>query len=111
MNWPGRGQIALAAPFSTSVKSAFRVKIMETFTSDTKSEMTSKATAVYDPKPIPYKAVRVWLSDGSRMPGIWAGTKWWSTKGEIEPVKWELEDRKKKTGKLHKAIARDEKVI
>ena len=83
---------------------------METFTSDTKSEMTSKATAVYDPKPIAYKAVRVWLSDGSRMLGIWTGTKWWITKGEIQPVKWELEERKKKkTDKLRKAIARSEK--
>ena len=78
---------------------------METFLP---SNMTSKATAVYDPKPIAYKAVRVWLSDGSRMLGIWTGAKWWSTKGEINPVKWELEERKKKTDKLRKAIARDE---
>jgi hypothetical protein len=33
-------------------------------------------------------------------------------KGEIQPVKWELEERKKKkTDKLRKAIARDEKLI
>ena len=73
--------------------------------------MTSKDTAVNDPKPVAYRAVRVWLSDGSRMLGIWTGTKWWSTKGEIQPVKWELEERKKKTKKLRKAIPRDEKLI
>jgi hypothetical protein len=109
MDWPGTGQIGLAAPFDER-KVSVQGQIMETFTSDTKSEMTSKATAVYDPKPIAYKAVRVWLSDGSRMLGIWTGTKWWSTKGEIQPVKWELEERKKKkTDKLRKAIARGEK--
>jgi hypothetical protein len=79
-----------------------------TFTSDTKSKMTSKPHIVYDLKPIAYKAVRVWLSDGSRMLGIWTGAKWWSTKGEIQPVKWEFEERKKKTDKLRKAIARDQ---
>jgi hypothetical protein len=66
-------------------------------------KMTSRS-AVYDPKPTAYKAVRVWLSDGSRVLGIWTGTHWWSTKGEIKPVKWELEERKKKTKKLRKAI-------
>jgi hypothetical protein len=85
---------------------------METFTLGDASNMTSKDTAVYDPKPTAHKAVRVWLSDGSRMLGIWTGTKWWSTKGEIQPVKWELEERKKKkTDKLRKAIARNEKLI
>jgi hypothetical protein len=79
------GQIALAASFSQSVKSAFRVKLMETFISDSSSKMTSKTAAVYDPKPIAYKAVRVWLSDGSRMLGIWTGTKWWSTKAKFSP--------------------------
>ena len=58
--------------------------------------MTSKLHIVYEPKPPAYKAVRVWLSDGSRMLGMWTGVKWWSTKGEIKPVKWELEERKKK---------------
>jgi hypothetical protein len=84
---------------------------METFTAaETKSKMTSKPTAVYDPKPVAYKAVHVWLSDGSRTLAIWTGVKWWSTKGEIQPVKWELEERKrKKTDKLRKSIARDEK--
>jgi hypothetical protein len=78
-------------------------------TSDNRNK-GSKATAVYDPKPRAYKAVRVWLSDGSRMLGMWTGVKWWSTKGEIKPVKWELEERKKKTTKkFRKAIARDGK--
>jgi hypothetical protein len=77
---------------------------METFTAGSSSKTASMANAVYDPKPTAYKAVRVWLSDGSRMLGIWTGTKWWSTKGEIKPVKWELEERKKKTDKLRKAI-------
>jgi hypothetical protein len=70
--------------------------------------MTSKNTPVYDPKPPAYKAVRVWLSDGSRMLGMWTGTKWWSTKGEIRPTKWELEERKKrKTDKLLKFIKKN----
>ena len=100
--------MALAASLSTGVKSGFKAKLMETSTFDTMSKMTSKPHMVYDPKPMAYKAVRVWLSDGSRMLGIWTGTKWWSTKGEITPVKWELEERKKKTDKLRKALARDE---
>jgi hypothetical protein len=67
--------------------------------------MPPKATVVYDPKPVAYKAVRVWLSDGSRMLGMWTGTKWWSSRGKIEPVKWELEERKKKKArKLLKTI-------
>jgi hypothetical protein len=41
------------------------------------------------PKPIQYVAVRVWLEDGTRMLGMWTGTRWWSTKGEIHPVTWE----------------------
>ncbi len=55
--------------------------------------------AVTDPKPKPYKAVRVWLPDGTRMLGMWTGTKWWSVNREIKPVKWELEERKKKKTK------------
>ena len=51
--------MALAASLSTGVKSDFRAKIMETFTSDTMSKMTSKPHMVYDPKPMAYKAVRV----------------------------------------------------
>jgi hypothetical protein len=72
---------------------------MHTFSSNT-------TVAVYDPKPVAYKAVRVWLSDGSRMLGMWTGVKWWSTKGEIKPIKWELEERKKKK-KLRKAIGKE----
>jgi hypothetical protein len=75
-----------------------------------KGKMTSDATVVYDPKPTAYRAVRVWLADGSRVLGMWTGIRWWSIKGEIKPVKWELEERKKKkTDKLRKALARDEK--
>jgi hypothetical protein len=62
-----------------------------------------------DIKPVPHKAVRVWLADGTRMLGMWTGEKWWSTKGEIEPVRWELEVRRKKTDKLLKALRRSEK--
>jgi hypothetical protein len=104
------GQIALACLILRGVKSSSG-KIMEAFTSDSSSKMTPKTTAVYDPKPMAYKAVRVWLSDGSRMLGKWTGVKWWSTKGEIKPVRWELEERKKKkTDRLRKAIVRDEKL-
>jgi hypothetical protein len=54
-------------------------------------------------KPVPYKAVRVWLSDGTRVLGLWTGIRWWrSVKGEVKPVKWELEVRKKKTEQLLK---------
>jgi hypothetical protein len=60
-------------------------------------------------RPIPYKAVRVWLADGTRVWGMWTGEKWWSTKGEITPLKWELETRKKKkTKKLLKAFRHSE---
>ena len=52
--------------------------------------------AVDDPKPKPGKAVRVWLSDGSRFLAMWTGTKWWSSKGELAPVKWELKNGKRK---------------
>ena len=52
-----------------------------------------------DVKPVPHRAVRVWLADGSRVLGMWTGTRWWSTKGEINPVNWELEERPKKTKK------------
>jgi hypothetical protein len=30
--------------------------------------------------------------------------KWWSAKGEINPVRWELEERVRKTKKLEKAL-------
>ena len=57
-----------------------------------------------DTKPIPSVAVRVWLADGTRTLGIWTGERWWSTKGEIHPVRWELEVREKKTKKLLKSL-------
>ncbi len=57
-----------------------------------------------------YKAVRVWLSDGTRVLGMWTGTKWWSTKGEVNPVKWEIETRKKKkTDKLLKKLPKSDR--
>jgi hypothetical protein len=62
-----------------------------------------------DEKPKKYKAVRVWLSDGTRVLGMWTGTKWWSTKGEINPVRWEHEVRKKKTDKLLKKLPKSER--
>jgi hypothetical protein len=62
-----------------------------------------------DVKPIPHRAVRVWLADGTRMLGMWTGERWWSVKGEITPVKWELEERVKKTKKLEKTFRRFEK--
>ena len=69
--------------------------------------MSGKAISVYDPKPMAYRAVRVWLSDGSRILGMWTGTKWWSLQGEIKPVRWQLEERKKKkTDKLRKVISK-----
>ena len=46
-----------------------------------------RAPQYHDIKPIPRVAVRVWLADGIRMLGMWTGTRWWSTKGEIHPVK------------------------
>jgi hypothetical protein len=62
-------------------------------------------------KPIQYVAVRVWLQDGTRMLGMWTGERWWSTKGEIRPVKWELQVREKKTKKLLKKLPEDERSV
>ena len=53
-------------------------------------------------KPEQYKAVRVWLADGTRMLGAWTGQTWLSAQGEIDPTRWELRERKKKTKKLRK---------
>jgi hypothetical protein len=61
-----------------------------------------------DVNPIPRVAVRVWLADGTRLLGMWTGSRWWSTKGEIAPVKWELEERRKKTKKLRKSLPESE---
>ena len=63
-----------------------------------------------DEKPVPYKAVRVWLPNRTRTLGMWTGSRWWSTKGEIDPVKWELEVRKKKkTRKILKKLPKSER--
>jgi hypothetical protein len=64
-----------------------------------------------DIKPIPLVAVRVWLADGTRMLGMWTGTRWWSTKGEIQPVTWELEVREKKTKKLLKKLPKADRTF
>ena len=53
-------------------------------------------------KPEQYKAVRVWLADGTRVLGVWTGQAWLSAQGEIKPARWELKERKKKTKKLKK---------
>ena len=55
-------------------------------------------------KPEPYKAVRIWLEDGSRTHGMWTGERWWSAKGEVSPRKWELEERPKKTKKISETL-------
>jgi hypothetical protein len=57
-----------------------------------------------DVKPVPNQAVRVWLFDGTTVRGMWTGIRWWSVKGEVKPVKRELEVRKKKTEKLLKKL-------
>jgi hypothetical protein len=81
---------------------------METFASDSSSKMAPTPHIACEPKPPAYKAVRVFLSDGSRILGMWTGVKWWSTKGEIKPVRWELEERRKKTERRCKATTRRE---
>ena len=75
------------------------------------TQMMDKArTQSDDVRPTPYQAVRVWLADGTRMLGMWTGHRWWSTRGEIVPVKWELEVRKKKkTNKLLKKLPESER--
>jgi capsid protein len=60
------GQISLAAAIMQSQNLALREQIMAASTSASMT-MTGKATSVYDPKPMTYKAVRVWLSDGRRI--------------------------------------------
>lgn len=66
--------------------------------------MSSKEHGESGTKPELRKAVRVWLEDGTRVHGMWTGTNWWSVKGEISPVKWELEERPKKTKKISKIL-------
>jgi hypothetical protein len=62
-----------------------------------------------DLKPVPYKAVRVWLADGTRLLGMWTGERWWSKNGEITPARWKPAKRKKKTKKLQKALRKSAK--
>ncbi len=71
--------------------------------------MENERTQYDDVNPAPCKAVRVWLSDGTRVIGMWTGFRWWSSKGEVNPVKWELETRKKKTEKLLKKLSGSER--
>ncbi|MBN8710191.1 MAG: hypothetical protein BGO12_20035 [Verrucomicrobia bacterium 61-8] len=66
--------------------------------------MSSKEQGQSGTKPELRKAVRVWLEDGTRIHGMWTGTNWWSVKGEIFPVKWELEERPKRTKKISKVL-------
>jgi hypothetical protein len=104
LNGGGMSQISLAAAIVQGKNFGLRERIMGISTSGSMT-MSGKAISVYDPKPMAYRAVRVWLSDGSRILGIWTSTKWWSLQGEIKPVRWELEERKKKkTDKLRKVI-------
>ena len=100
---PGSGLIVPCMPLGDRHRISPRGEKCERLLEDA-CKMTSKATVVYDPKPRAYKAVRVWLSNGRRMLGMWTGSKWWSMEGEIQPVRWELEERRKKTDKLRKAI-------
>ena len=62
-------------------------------------------------RPKTYKAVRVWLEDGTQTLGMWTGTRWWSTKGGIQPVTWELEVREKKTKKLLKKLPKTDRAV
>jgi hypothetical protein len=66
------------------------------------------APQFHDVKPIPYKAVHVWLPNGTRTLGMWTDSRWWSTKGEVHPVEGELEVRKNKTKKLLKSLPESE---
>ena len=47
-------------------------------------------------------------SKTERMIGMWTGERWWSTEGEIHPVRWELQVREKKTQKLLKKLPKNE---
>jgi hypothetical protein len=71
--------------------------------------MEKICTQFDDVRPIPRVAVRVWLADGTRTIGMWTGSRWWSSKGEIHPVRWELEVREKKTKKLRKKVRESER--
>lgn len=67
--------------------------------------MSEKETAPDGTKPETLKAVRVWLEDGSRVHGMWTGSCWWSTKGEVFPIKWELKERAAKTKKIVESLS------
>ena len=74
--------------------------------------MDSNSTQDDSDKPERYKAVRVWLADGTRVVGMWTGERWWSTKGQVTPARWELEPLKKKkkpkvTSSARKAMRND----
>jgi len=66
--------------------------------------MASKEKGDSGTKPELRKAVRIWLENGTRMHAMWMGDKWWSIEGEISPVKWELEERPKKTKKISEVL-------
>lgn len=44
---------------------------------------------VSETKPEPYKAVRLYFSDGSRLGGIWTGRVWWSEGRAVYPERWQ----------------------
>ena len=66
-------QISLAAAIVQGKNFGLRERIMAISISGSMT-MSGKAISVYDPKPMAYRAVRVWLSDGSRILGMWTGT-------------------------------------
>lgn len=38
------------------------------------------------------------------MHAMWTGDLWWSVEGEVSPIKWELEERPKKTRKISETL-------
>ena len=64
-----------------------------------------------DPSQFSMWPSRVWLENGIRMIGMWTGERWWSTEGEIHPVRWELRVREKKTQKLLKQLPKNERPV
>ncbi|MEP6672622.1 MAG: hypothetical protein ABJF10_25890 [Chthoniobacter sp.] len=59
---------------------------------ETGSRMADQKNPIYDAattKPEPYKAVRLYFSDGSRKGGIWTGTVWWSEGCAVYPEHWQ----------------------
>ena len=43
-------------------------------------------------KPAIDQEVRVWLADGSQEAAIWTGEVWWTYRGAVEVVKWQVPD-------------------